>query len=112
MNATVDQQSTTTCQAYNAALLASASPFLCGVIDAETNRPNRADDCFIKDGDIAEYNDGFLGSRRMMAAARGKDDYTARAYNPPSCDIRNEYDAYVKAWNDAWAIASKRIIWR
>jgi hypothetical protein len=98
--------------AFNAALLASASPFLCGVIDAETDRPNQAADRFSKEGDIAEYNEGYSGSRRMMAAARGKADFATGAYNPPSWAVSNEYDAYVRAWNDASAEATGRTTWQ
>ena len=83
--------------AFNAALLASATPYLCGVIDAEQNRDDQATDRFTKESDIAEYREGFLETTK----ARGRADCGACVYNPPSPRFSTACDAYVRAYNDA-----------
>ena len=52
-------QSTTTRQAFTAALLASATPFLVGVITAEKGEAFAPEAFFIRDGDMMEFTEGF-----------------------------------------------------
>lgn len=56
-------------QAFTAALLASATPYLCGVICAERNDPFCPEEFFAHDGDMLEFAEGF-------EAVKGESDIT------------------------------------
>lgn len=100
-------QSTINRQAFNAALLASATPSLVGSYDAEKGLSDQSLDRYTRDGDIAEYREGFLETVK----ARGRADCATGGYNPPSpCDMQ-AYDAYIRAYNDAWAARTNRTSW-
>lgn len=62
-------QSTTTRTAFTAALLASATPFLVGVITAEKGEAFAPEAFFIRDGDMMEFTEGF-------ELVRGENDIT------------------------------------
>lgn len=62
-------QSTVNRQAFNAALLASATPYLCGVICAERNDPFCPEEFFAWEGDMLEFAEGF-------EAVKGESDIT------------------------------------
>lgn len=105
MNAT--QSNTMDRTAFNAALLASATPSLVGSYDADKGLSDQSHDRYTKDGDIAEYREGYMDTVK----ARGRADYFTGAYNPPSpCDAQ-AYDAYIRAYNDAWAAHTNRTSW-
>lgn len=104
------QPTTINREMFNAALLAMASPYIVGVLDAENNAGNQAHDRYTSEGDIAEYVEGYTDTRRMMAVAAGKADFAAGGYNPPHWNSP-DYDGYMRGWNDGWADANKRTIW-
>lgn len=100
-------QPTTTRQAFTAALLAMASPYLVGSYDADKGLSDQSLDRYTKDGDIAEYREGYIDTVK----ARGRADYATSGYNPPSPLDAQAYDAYVRAYNDAWAAHTNRTSW-
>lgn len=105
MNAT--QINTMNRQAFNAALLAMAAPALVGALDYENGTGYQAADRYTADGDIAEYMQSYLDT----AKARGRADSAKGCYNPPSPHFAPAYDAYVRAYNDAWAARNNRTSW-
>jgi len=46
------------------------------------------------------------------AATLGELDATEGIYNPPHWSRTADYDAYIIAWNNHWALANKRILSR
>lgn len=62
--------STTTRTAFTAALLASATPYLVGVITAEKGEAFAPEQFFIRDGDMMEFCEGFELVRGECAITR------------------------------------------
>lgn len=92
---------------YIMALTALASPYILGVIHAQNGQPEMPSEHYSKEGDIAEYTQGYadeLAALMQMFVELGQSDSLANLYVPPTWCNANAYDAYVRGWNDQWAL--------